>query len=397
MSGEVSIITYADFGQNMGRYRTADSANALLRYLWGQSGGVTIQYADGTESAPLEGGMINFTGVSDNGAFMAIGYNATASVQHNGVFGGCFTSAYIGGSNAIYYQGIEYRIDSSETFLHSPHGGYDGGGHDYKVTRMSKVITDVIPATVYSGTSADFAANATGQMLYHTGAGNMGMYADGSHQWLAEAYVYLVGGADTISAAWTHGSGTRYSAEDAALYTFNTAYSGLSSSEPLPYEPQQGDSGSPVFVFNNQPGQYEYVGAVQSIGGGVSNYRGGADYTKDVLGQYDKVVTADGTSTLHITAVNTAGDAVSSNAAYNYGMEQLVSTTPYSGTVTDASGNVLTSFVGVKSGINTWLDLSAIKDTDNWYNYNNTYLNAAPYIEGTHATSGKDLSYGTSS
>lgn len=394
MCGEVSIITYADFGQNMGRYRTADSANALLRYLWGQSGGVTIQYADGTESAPLEGGMINFTGVSDNGAFMAIGYNATASVQHNGVFGGCFTSDYIGGSNAIYYQGIEYRIDSSETFLHSPHGGYDGGGHDYKVTRMSKVITDVIPATVYSGTSADFAANATGQMLYHTGAGNMGMYVDGSPQSLVGAYTYLVGGADTISAAWTHGSGTRYSAEDAALYTFNTAYSGLSSSEPLPYEPQQGDSGSPVFVFNNQTGQYEYVGAVQSIGGGVSNYRGGADYTKDVLGQYDKVVTADGTSTLHITAVNTAGDTVSSNAAYDYGMEQLVSTTPYSGTVTDASGKELTSFVGVKSGINTWLDLSAIKDTDNWYNYNNTYLNAAPYIEGTHATSGKDLSYG---
>ena len=394
MCGEVSIITYADFGQNMGRYRTADSANALLRYLWGQSGGVTIQYADGTESAPLEGGMINFTGVSDNGAFMAIGYNATASVQHNGVFGGCFTSDYIGGSNAIYYQGIEYRIDSSETFLHSPHGGYDGGGHDYKVTRMSKVITDVIPATVYSGTSADFAANATGQMLYHTGAGNMGMYVDGSPQSLVGAYTYLVGGADTISAAWTHGSGTRYSAEDAALYTFNTAYSGLSSSEPLPYEPQQGDSGSPVFVFNNQTGQYEYVGAVQSIGGGVSNCRGGADYTKDVLGQYDKVVTADGTSTLHITAVNTAGDTVSSNAAYDYGMEQLVSTTPYSGTVTDASGKELTSFVGVKSGINTWLDLSAIKDTDNWYNYNNTYLNAAPYIEGTHATSGKDLSYG---
>ncbi|MDO4751325.1 MAG: hypothetical protein Q4A24_04380 [Akkermansia sp.] len=149
-----------------------------------------------------------------------------------------------------------------------------------------------------------------------------------------------------------------------------------------------------MFVFNNQTGQYEYVGAVQSIGGGVANYRGGADYTKDVLGQYDKVVTADGTTTLHITAVNTAGDAVSSNAAYNYGMEQLVSTTPYSGTVTDASGNVLTSFVGVKSGINTWLDLSAIKDTDTWYNYDNTYLNAAPYIEGTHATSGKDLSYG---
>lgn len=395
MSGEVSIITYADFGQNMGRYRTTDSANALLRYLWGQSGGVTIQYADGTESAPLVGGMINFTGVSDNGAFMSIGYNATASVQHNGVFGGSFTSAYIGWENSIHYQGIEYRIDNSETFLHSPHGGWDGGGHDYKVTRMSKVITDVIPATIYSGTSAEFANSATGMTLYHTGAGNMGVYDDGSHQWLAGAYTYLVGGADSISSAWTHGCGSNYSAEDAALYTLNTTYNGLSTAEPLPFEPQQGDSGSPVFIFNSNSGQYEYVGAVQSIGGGIANYRGGADYTKDVLGQYDKVVTADGTSTLHITAVEKEEAAVTSDwLAAEYGLERSLTVTPYSGTVTDDSGNELTSFVGVKSGINTWLDLSTVKDTDNWYNYENAYLNAAHYIEGSYATSGKELSYG---
>ena len=397
MSSDVSIITYTDFGQNMGWYKTSDASNALLTYLRNQAGGVTILRADGSVyTMPQE--MIDFTGASDNGAFMALGYNATTSVQHNGVFAGSFTSAYVGEQNAVFYQGIEYRIDNKATFLHSAGGGYDGRGHDYKVTRMSKLITDVVPATLYSGSSTQLAEEAAGALLYHAGAGTMGVYTDNgesrTHTSLTGAYAYIIGGVDTIDSSVTYYEKDENGNETTICTGLNKVTTGYTSSidEPLPFEPQQGDSGSPVFIYNTATGQYEYIAAVQSIGGGNSNYLGGVDYTKNVLDSYSKVVDT-AASELHLGAVETAGDAVSSNAAYNYGMEQLVSTTPYSGKVTNSSGNVLQSFVGVKTGVNTWLDLSALKDTANWYHYDNTYLNAAPYLDGTHATDGKALSY----
>ena len=151
------------------------------------------------------------------------------------------------------------------------------------------------------------------------------------------------------------------------------------------------DSGSPVFLYNEHTGQYEYIGAAQSIYGLYADYLGGVDYTRDTLDQYSKLVTSAG-GTLRIGAVDTAGEAITADsAAYDYGMDQVVSTTPYSGKVTGNGINV--DFVGVQTGINTWKDLSSIRDNDNWYSYNNDFLNAAPYIDGTHATADKDLTY----
>lgn len=345
MSSDVSIITYADFGQNMGWYKTSDASNALLTYLRNQADGVTILRADGTVYK-MQQEMIDFTGASDNGAFMALGYNATASVQHNGVFAGSFTSAYVGAQNAVFYQGIEYRIDNSETFLHSSGGGYDGRGyderaHDYKVTRMSKLITDVVPATLYSGSSTQLAEEAAGALLYHAGAGTMGVYTQNgesrTHSSLTGAYDYIIGGVDFIDSSVTYYEKDENGNETTICTGLNKVTTGYTGSidEPLPFEPQQGDSGSPVFIYNTATGQYEYIAAVQSIGGGNSNYLGGVDYTKNVLDSYSKVVAPDDASELHLGAVETAGEAVSSNAAYNYGMEQLVSTTPYSGNVTE--------------------------------------------------------------
>ncbi len=400
MNSDVPLTTYTDFGQNMGWYKTDADANALLTWIRKKQGGVTIDYTGGQETYTLEHKMINFTGVSDNGAFMSLGYNATTSVEHNGVFGGSFTSSYIGADNSIFYQGIEYRLDGSETFLHSPQGGWDKGGFDHKVTRMSKVITDVETATLFSGTSAEMRTYVVGEQLYHTGAGTMKMYDTETDtvNGLTGAYAYIVGGIETIDGAWAGGKdndGDRIGDYDVVSSTFNTeGHESVTTYEPLPFAGQQGDSGSPVFVYNTNTGQYEYIAAVQSIGGGYStHYYGGIDYVRNTLGAYDKLVQSDAAhATLHIGAVSTQGETISANdVAYNYGMEATVSTTKWLGTVTGGAEAV--SFAGVKSGINTWLDLSAVKDTNNWYNYENAYLNAAPYITGTNATAGKQLTY----
>ena len=400
MNSDVPLSTYTDFGQNMGWYKTDADANALLTWIRKQQGGVTIDYTGGQETYTLEHEMINFTGVSDNGAFMSLGYNATTSVEHNGVFGGSFTSSYIGADNSVFYQGIEYRLDGSETFIHSPQGGWDKGGFDHKVTRMSKVITDVQTATLFSGTSAEMRTYVVGEQLYHTGAGTMKMYdtETGTINGLTGAYAYIVGGIETIDGAWAGGKdndGDMSGDYDVISTVFNTeGHESVTTYEPLPFAGQQGDSGSPVFVYNSNTGQYEYVAAVQSIAGGYStHYYGGIDYVRSTLSSYDKLVQSDADhATLHIGAVNTQGETLSANnVAYNYGMEATVSTTKWLGTVTGGAEEV--SFVGTKSGINTWLDLSDVKDTDKWFNYDNKYLNAAPYITGAYATEGKQLTY----
>ena len=395
MNSDVSLITYADYGQNLGRYKTDATANALLSHLRQQDGGIVLTYVGGQSDYLLPHEMPNFTGTTNDGAFMSLGYNATVSVQHNGVTSGGFTGGYLDANRQVLYQGIEYRIDNSETFLHSPDGGYDNrnnGGFDHKVTRMSKVITDVETATLFSGSSAEMREYAMGQLLYHAGAGSMQMYdtATGTVSGMTGAYVYIISGIDTVDRVSTGGKDGE---GDIVHTTFEMdGYYSISSSQPMPFAGQSGDSGSPIFIYNEKTQQYEYVGAVAYIGGYGTSTWGAVSYVDKVLDSYDKVVSS--ASTLHIGAVNSAGETVSAdNVGYNYGMNQTVSTTPYSGNVTDANGNVLQSFVGVKSGISTWKDLSSIIDTDNWYNYNNNFLNAAPYIEGTHATAGKELTY----
>ncbi len=395
MNSDVSLVTYADFGQNLGWYKTDADANALLTHLRQQQGGVTISYLGGQETYTLQHEMGNFTGATDNGAFMALGYNATVSVQHNGVFAGNFTAQYVGSDNAVFYQGIEYRIDNSETFLHSPKGGYDGrgnGGFDHKVTRMSKVITDVEGATLFSGTSEEMRNYVVGELVYHVGAGTMQMYdaETGKQSGLTGAYNYIVGGIETATHSQSHAGG-----DVTYIHFEREGHESITVSDPLPFAGQQGDSGSPMFVYNENTGQYEYIGAVAYIGGNQTQIWGAIDYVRGALTQYDKVVKSnDSVSELHIGAVDVAGQQITADsAAYNYGMNQTVTTTPYTGAVKDANGNVLQNFVGVQTDINTWKNLSSIRDTDNWYSYNNDFLNAAPYISGTHATEDKDLTY----
>ena len=395
MNSDVSLITYADYGQNLGRYKTDSAANALLSHLREQAGGVVLTYTGGQSDYVLPHEMPNFTGTTNDGAFMSLGYNATVSVQHNGVTSGGFTGGYLASNQQVLYQGIEYRVDNSETFLHSPDGGYDNnrnGGFDHKVTRMSKVITDVETATLFSGTSAEMREYAMGKLVYHAGAGSMQMYdtTTGTISGVTGAYAYIIGGIDVVDRVSTGGKDGE---GDIVHTTFEMdGYYSISSSQPMPFAGQSGDSGSPIFIYNEKTQRYEYVGAVAYIGSYGTSTWGAVSYVDKVLDSYDKVVSS--ASTLHIGAVNKAGETVrADNVAYNYGMDQTVSTMPYSGSVTDATGKVLQSFVGVKSGISTWNDLSAVIDTDNWYNYNNDYLNAAPYIEGTHATAGKELTY----
>ena len=109
MHSGATLLTYTDFGSNMGRY-TIYQQNELLQYLNSdEQGGIKISYTYKDDVYTLEHGMISYESMVDGGPFTAIAYNATATVQHNGVTNPVFTGRFIGSGNSVHYAGIEYR------------------------------------------------------------------------------------------------------------------------------------------------------------------------------------------------------------------------------------------------------------------------------------------------
>ncbi len=352
---DVSLLTYTDFGQNMGRYAVGNT-NALLKHL--NAGGVTISYEGGQADYTLQHGMVDFSSVTDNGWAGAIGYNFVASATHVMTADPTFSANNIGASNAINYKGIEYSTGNE--FLHKT-------GDDYKITRLSKIVTDVSTATVYSGATD---SSLQGELIYRAGAGSM-YKADHEGNRAELGSGYITGGIDTIDYV-----NTSLNTEGSFATQTNVQYGseGIGESEPLPYMGRPGDSGSPNYVWNEQTQQYEYLNAASSIGTTMTQNRGNCDWTQEVMNSYNKEATIGSDNTIFLGAITTAGETIT---------EGDVSTTLYSGNVTNASGEVLATYNGVQSGINTWKKLNFLKDEANWYAYDNGYLNASSNKEGT--------------
>lgn len=368
---DVRWMVYTDFGQNMGRYATGNT-NSLLDYIREKQGGVVIDYLGGQPSYTLKHGMVDYSSQSDGGYSAAVGYNWCATVEHNGVHNNTYTGNYIGSSNAIHYVGIEYRYSEGNKFRHCP-------ATDYKITRQAKLLTDITGSTVYSG---EVGSSLVGQLIYRSGSGTMGVYSSKTGQGtsLCGPYNYITGGIATIS-----GSGITSAADGSfsAWIKFDRYPSGVNENNPLPFAGLPGDSGSPIWIWNDSTQQYEYLDAIQSgnFNTGTQS-RGATAWSMEVMASYDKeVALSEDSHVVHITGVTQASGEVISDSVNH------VSTEPYYGTVVDSNGTELQRFCGVKSGINTWKNLSSLKDTQNWYSYGANYLNATP------SGSGMPLSY----
>lgn len=365
MHEDISIMTYTDFGQNKGRYTT--TANALLDYIRQRDGGVVITYTGGQESYTIsnEQGMISYESQTDNGAAAAVGYSYLGTVEHNGEIDASFGSRYLGWDNCVKYSAIEYRYIGE--YRNVPNT-------DYKVTRQSKIITDVTPSTLFTG---DVTALG-GTMMYRAGAGDMYIRdAEGNQPFVMEGYNYIIGGINNIDGIWYNDDNhLSYSGE----WTVDFSANGLTEN-PLANALGAGDSGSPVWIYNAATKQYEYLMASQA--GSVTTYsiaRGAGVYSQQVIDD-DTVAVSTSSTTLYINQVSetpastvTGGDITSEI---------------WQGTITDGTGTVAT-FNGVKTGVNTWQDLSGLKDTQNWYGYGEEYLNAA----WNRGNDGKTLNFG---
>lgn len=389
-----TLLTYADFGQNMGRYVTGGNVNGLLAYIRQQEGGVLITYTDGTASNVLEHGMIDFSSVVQGGGGLGAGNliapNAYITAQHNGTFSPSFSATnVVGVGNDILYQGIEYR-NSKTMEIRS------NASMDIKITRLNKLVTDAAPAAVYSGSLTREAL--LGQTVYHSGAGRQYVYNEeaGQNWWQANPGTFISGGVteldggDVGNTAYT--VGTVVSVGDPAL----------SPAAPLPYQPQDGDSGSPLFIWDAAANQFAYVGSYSAVNsleatGGNTTYSK-AIFDPQAMGNLEAFTNTlnllAGHHALRMTDMAVTGSTVSEtidNVTYQ--------TTPYASRLYDFSVNTR---VGEDSGMvfsrlklslslteskpYTWAALNAEMDKDNWFHYGTEYMNMTDRSVATSTT-----------
>ncbi|MCQ2365585.1 MAG: hypothetical protein MJ056_00275 [Akkermansia sp.] len=383
MHYQVSYITYTDFGQNMGRYRVS-GVNDLLSSIRKKEGGVVITYKEGHDDYTLEHYMPSFESQGDNGAYAAIGYNYIATVQHNGCQNPIFTGRYIGDANSLRYYGVEYN--DALDFCMVAQSPDKSATFDYKVTRLNRLVTDVMPSTpIERCDDGDIFSRLLGQMEYRSGSGTKSLWdLDGYRTGMGGAYSYATGGVRIITGGQnnnpTYGFFT-------TVGNMDYSEAGISESSPLPFAPDGGDSGSPVWIWDEASQSYLYMDAYQSIFGDgerSANARGAINYTWDSLERFDQDVAVNG-STVHIRGVvaRDGDEVVTENIVRDGQVHHTYSTTLHKGSVVDAQGNVITDYVGVKGDgdeyINTWLNLAPEKDKATWFAYDNKYYNVGTY------------------
>lgn len=363
MHSDATITTYTDFGQNKGRFVMGSSVNSLLQYIRESEGGIGIEYTDGTQTYYLsnEQGMINFSGVHDEGHSGLVSVNVLASVKHNGSLAASFAGNDIGNEHAQNYSVLDIR--GSDKFRLA-----ESSGHDYMLQRQTRIVTDALMTPI----STIDITTLTGQHMYHSGAGTMGMYHEDTDTWqsLAWAYAFNIGDIDQLIGVNYDTANKKF-----AIYK-DVGYGngiGASLENPLPNATRGGDSGSPIYVYNAQTGQYEYVAAHQA-GNGKSwgQALGNLEWSREAINSFNVSVDMTNTDEVHLGAVTTLTETITDNKG-NTG-------SVYTGTV--SFGGKTLSFNGVKSGEYTWRDMSDLKDTQTWYAYDAGRYNETSNADG---------------
>lgn len=368
---DVDLLTYTDFGQNRGRYSTTE-VNELLAEL--NKNGVTLHYTGGQDSYTLPQEMINFQNVADKGNSVAVSYGFVASVQHlTGddevwrVQSPTFSVRNLGNDHAIQYQGIEYG--ASDTFCLTPEA-------DYKLIRLSKVVTDAAPAALYQyGTGLGEAP------LYSAGAGDRyKISSTGSatqvHWWSLsiDGSIMSVSGAGPLSD--NYGTKDARGCTDDSFIIQTTVDSwgseGITTADPLPALDFSGDSGSPVFIWKGTSGHYEFIGSNQASDTeeGINQITAAPQWTAETMASFDKTAALGTDHALKLKRSDSPAKTVTDSAG-------RTGTTTYAALSSGSGETALAEFAVLAEGSATWKSLSGLKDSATWYAYGAEYLNAA--------------------
>lgn len=262
VSADIPYRTFRDFAENKGMFTPGAMS-------------LTIYDNKGNEIGMLDKApMADFSSVAKNSGFATlISPQYITSVSHNGSYQ---TVSFGSGVNS-------YSI-------------VDRNNHprlDFHVPRLNKLVTEASPSEITSaGTVNNIYKDKTRfPVFYRLGSGYQYIKdKDGKTIWLAGAYKYLTGGTVGSPSSYQNGEMVTSSPGD----TFNP------SQGPLASYGAPGDSGSPLFAWDNTCQKWVLVG-VTRVWSGVNGLSNGwtvipKDYViTSIQDDFDPVVNFDDT------------------------------------------------------------------------------------------------------
>lgn len=232
LSAEIDYQIFRDFAENKGIFRPGATD-------------ITIYNKQGELIGTLnKASMPDFSSVnvkSAPGVATLINPQYIASVKHNGGY----TSVRFGNGENLY--SIVDRNNSSSVDFHAP--------------RLDKLVTEVAPATVTSSSQSEILDSSKFSTFYRLGSGTQYIQdAKGNLTQISGAYGYLTGG---LLPALFHSHGGTTGIQ--VFMGGNINDRGVMASFG-----QAGDSGSPLFGWNETSGQWELIGVYSAVGGGTN-------------------------------------------------------------------------------------------------------------------------------
>ena len=318
MSDVLDVQTYRDFAENRGIF----DVNAKDIAIYDKEGNYV-----GTIPK-----MMNFDGLADAHAGEAAlvggpGFIATVSHDYNNQ-PVTFTKRFGATAGTPFYDSYHSVV------IKNAWGDSTNYTYDYRVQRLSKIVTEA-EYTPYL-TDPEYLDNMKGRLVLRAGSGTQAIATgNGKQEGVAGAYTYLTGGTVVFEGqAKVNGSGEPdpENAKTYPAYRFWYNFKKPSESNPLPSGVLGGDSGSPSYVYNENSGRWEWVGAGQSGGGSgygaFSQMRSGNQWASDYVDSFNLTV-----------SVSSGGGDV------------LWSTTDSSGAGTFIQGDLSTNYTGLASGL----------------------------------------------
>lgn len=386
----VSLHTYVNIATNSGRYVTS-SPNALLQHLRQRDGGILIPYTTGQAAYTLPHGVPDFSAVSDMANATAVAYNYIATVAHNSSRLYPTFTAHDAGLGALHtrrYIAIEEQ-GNDNSFVHR----IFSGTNDFKLSRLCRLATDTIPATMTAGW--DF----KGQHIYRVGGGLQQLRdIDGKNTDESIQDVYTVAGIAAIT-NWQRSGNDMRVHNGTVIGTTSWGADGIGLGTPLPFGSTPGDSGSPYFVW--QDGQFRFLMA----------HHGSTNGNRQTLGceATDWALSTMAADCVNVDMAKVQGSLIldgTKPTTDKGGVKEIINgqqivVTPARGYLRDAKGNMYDAagnalaFRAVAQGEHTWKSLTDRRNLDNWYAYGSEYLNAGEsvIIENKEAVINKGLTF----
>ncbi len=353
-----SLQVYTDVAEGRGIYRFGGAAS-LISY---QNGEPTYQLT----YTP------SFTSSCDAGYFTLVNNGSfQLTVGHNGIMADETFSARYVGAYAQKYSGVGIRsvdnFSSGRDGYAETENAYMPTGADYRVERLTRLVTDATSSAYCTDTT--LLSNLTGTLMYRVGSGTCSVY-DAAGNSSSVSYGGLTAGVAEITSSQVSNN----------VYTYgfgfsNSDYATCPEETPLPSASAEGDSGSPVYIYNTATQQFELVGFTRDGINANSTTRYNPVATEATIDYLrEEISTGTGGETIYIEGAKAReGDAAITDSSTDTTYTAIL----HKGQVTQGE-QVLSTYNGVALDVftsGTWRAMSEEQYNSNtWYTYADSEL-----------------------